>query len=95
MNASIINLNSIDEVGEIIANNIYITNTIKYPEPQLTVLVWQVLHEDDILFTSFNYSYIQAPSMIINKMNNTNTIAAEDPQQFPIYTILLFLSFHK
>jgi len=33
--------------------------------------------------------------MIINKINKTKTIAAPDPQQFPIYTILLFLSFHK
>ena len=74
-----------------IASNINTTKTIKYPLP---LDVWHsLLHE--VINTSllFFLNYIQAPSIIINKINNTNTIAADDDPQFPIKTILLFSSF--
>lgn len=72
----------------IIASNIYNTITIKRPLPPLLQHEFSIL---DIL-TPPVYSYIQAPSIIINKINSTKTIAAEDPQ-LPIYYPLLFCLF--
>ena len=62
---------------KMIANNIYITNTIKAPLP-----VPQFPEQFVILFL---LNYIQAPRIIINNINNTKTIAAPDPvPQFPM-----------
>ena len=47
-----------------------------------------------ILYTSYFFDYIQAPSMIINKINNTKTIAADDPQFAIIFTPPFFVFSH-
>ena len=62
-----------------IASKMYNTIMIKNPFPLLQPheLVEQLL---DILNTSYsNWDYIHAPRTIINKINRTKTIAADDP----------------
>lgn len=50
-------------------------------------------YSQTLLYTSFNY--IQAPSIIISKINKTSTIAADEPHdpQLPI-THSSFFSIH-
>lgn len=62
-----------------IASKMYNTIIIKNPFPLLQPqeLVEQLF---DILNTSYsNWDYIHAPRTIINKINNTKTMAADDP----------------
>lgn len=68
----------------IIASKIYNTTIIKKPLPQPCDTVSHVVvfpqEVFDVIFTPpLIFSYIQDPSIIINKINNTNTIAADDP----------------
>ena len=66
------------------------TKTIKNPLP--LDVVWQVLLHELMIYPPLFFDYIHAPSMIINKINNTRTIADDEPQ-FSINTYLLFCLF--
>ena len=52
---------------------------IKKPLPLPQVLVQVLLQELEVIFFHLLINYIQAPSIIISRINNTRTIAAEDP----------------
>lgn len=63
----------------------YNTTIIKNPFPLplqvvLQVVLHVVLQELDDIFFHLLINYIHAPSIIISRINNTRTIAAEDPQ---------------